>query len=397
MSDFLKRTWAQVDLSALRHNYREIRRKVRPEAKIMAVVKADCYGHGAEYCAKTLESCGAEWFAVSNLEEACQLRSCGIDKPILILGYTPPECAAQLWETGISQAVFSEEYAEKLSQAADEAGAVVNIHLKIDTGMGRLGLLYYDGERDAEAVRAAVRICGRKGLRAEGIFTHFASADETEGEEFTRLQFRRFTELTDRLADAGVTGLIRHCCNSAGSFRFPEMNLDMVRPGIILYGLDPSGEVKGYLDLHPVMSLKSVVSHLKEVGPGMTVSYGRTFTAKEPMRVATVPIGYADGYNRLLSGRADMLVNGRRARVVGRVCMDQLMLNVTGIPDVSAGREVTVFGSEGGKTVSVDELASLCGTINYETVCLIGKRVPRIYFENGREVGQMNLLVSPEE
>lgn len=397
MSGFLKRTWAQVDLGALRHNYEEIRKRVRPEAKIMAVVKADCYGHGVEYCAKTLDRCGAEWFAVSNIEEARQLRSCGITKPVLILGYTPPECAVQLAGEGISQAVFSEEYAEKLSRVAEEAGVTVNIHLKVDTGMGRLGLLYYNGGQDMEAVHAAVRICGMKGLQAEGVFTHFASADESGGEDFTRLQFRRFTEIADKLAQAGINGLIRHCCNSAGSFRFPEMNLDMVRPGIILYGLDPSDEMKGYLNLRPVMSLKSVISHLKEIGPGMTVSYGRTFTAAEPMRVATVPIGYADGYNRLLSGRAEMLINGRRVKVIGRVCMDQLMLNVTGIPDISAGREVTVFGTEGEETVSVDELAALCGTINYETVCLIGKRVPRIYFENGREVGQMNLLVSTEE
>lgn len=393
MDCILKRTWAEVDLDAVDHNFRSVRDRLGGGTRLCCVVKADAYGHGAEVLAEEYEKLGADWFAVSNLEEAAQLRKAGAKLPILILGYTPACMASELARLGIAQAVLCAEYGEELSAEAVKAGVTVRVHVKLDTGMSRIGFLYQDPERDASSIDAVARVCALPGLCAEGIFTHFAVADEGDaGEEFTRKQFGNFNGAVGLLRARGVDFQIRHCANSAAVFEYPEMQLDMVRPGNVLYGLKPSGDVRSEMDLVPAMSLKSVVSLVKTVEPETGVSYGRTFVTSGRTTLATVPVGYADGYPRILSGRADALVRGRRARIVGRVCMDQLMLDVTGIEGVREGDTVTLFGRDGEERITTDELAGIAGTINYELVCGISKRVPRVYLRGGREVGRMNFL-----
>lgn len=394
MSDFLRRTWLQIDLDALHHNYNAIRASVRPEAGIMAVVKADAYGHGAICTARELEEAGADWFAVSNLEEAVEIRRAGIEKPVLILGYTPPEYASQLAFNNISQAVFEYDYGKALSAEAVRAGVQVNMHIKIDTGMTRIGFAYQDNVRDGGSVDEIEEICRLPGLYPEGIFTHFASADEGDnGEYYTRVQFELFMNMTERLQSRGIRFDLRHCCNSAGLIEYPEMQLDLVRPGIILYGLAPSDEMRKKLDLRSVMELKSVVAMVKAVEAETCVSYGRSFVSGEKMKVATVPVGYADGYPRRLSNCADMLVNGSRASTVGRVCMDQTMIDVTNIENVEPGMTVTVFGKDGNAVLPADELARKAGIINYEVLCGISRRVPRIYTRNGEVESTIDYLM----
>lgn len=388
--DFLKRTWAEIDLDALEKNFSAIRSHLRTGCKTMCIVKADAYGHGAVQVAQTLARCGAEWFGVSNIEEGAQLRRHGILQPIFVLGYTPPQCAKQLSELSLTQAILSEDYAKELSRCAGDSGVVVDTHIKIDTGMNRLGLIYQAHDHRAETIRSVERMVHLPALNHTGLFTHFAVSDEgEEGETFTRGQYACFVEVRDALREKGITFPLCHCCNSGGILAYPDMHFDMVRPGITLYGLYPSWKLKKILPLKPVMTLKSVVALLKEVRPGGTVSYGRTYPIEKSMTLATVPVGYADGYPRAFSGKADMLIGERRAKIVGRVCMDQLMLDVTDVPGLSVGEEVTVFG-EG---IPVDELARLHGTINYELVCLVGKRVSRIYMKNGAPVGVMNALL----
>ncbi len=393
MSDFLKRTWAEINLDALEHNYKVIRNALKPTTKICCVVKADAYGHGASFTAREFEKLGADWFAVSNLEEAIQLRRCSIERPILILGYTPPQMAAQLAELDIAQSVLSHEYGRELAQCAVQAGVTVRVHIKVDTGMSRIGFLYQELDRDVAAIDEIEDVCRMKGLNAEGIFTHFAVSDEgKDGENFTLKQFGCFKEAIESLQHRGITFQIRHCANSGAILDYPEIQLDMVRPGVILYGLMPSDKMRSQLDLIPAMELKTVISLLKTVQPQTSVSYGRCFVTEKPTTLATVPIGYADGYPRLLHDKADMLVYGKRARIVGRVCMDQLMLDVTDIPQAQEGMTVTIFGKDNGNEITVDELAALNQTINYEMVCLVGKRVPRIYLRGGEQVGQLNYI-----
>lgn len=397
MDEFLKRTWAEVDLDALAHNYKEIRAAVRPQTKICCVVKADAYGHGAPRIAREMQKMGADWFAVSNLEEALQLRNCGVDRPILILGYTPPEYAEKLSRMEIAQAVLSLDYGKKLSYYAQQAGVKVRAHIKVDTGMSRIGFLYQDLDRDRASLDEIEQVCRLPGLDAEGIFTHFAVSDEGDsGEGYTLRQYGCFKEALEDLQTRGIHFRLRHCANSGAVMDYPELQLDMVRPGVILYGLSPSGKMRRPLDLHPVMELKTVISQLKTVPAGTKVSYGCEFVTEKETVLATVPIGYADGYPRSLHNRADMLVDGRRARVVGRVCMDQLMLDVTGIPGAREGMTATVFGRDGQGVIPVDELARLNGTIHYEMVCLVGKRVPRIYIREGKQVGLLNYICPPD-
>lgn len=391
---FIRRTWAEIDLDAVAANYNAICRQIDAHSQMMCVVKADAYGHGVGHVARRLQAAGAPWFAVSNIEEAMQLRACGIEGSILILGYTPPESAPLLARYDIAQAVFSERYARALSQEAVRAEAVLRVHIKLDTGMSRIGFFFQEEARDLEALQQVAEACQLEGLQVEGIFTHFAVADEgEEGRAYTLRQFTAFTSALRLLEEKGISFAYRHCCNSGGILSYPEMNLDLVRPGIILYGLLPSQKLRGVLPLQPVMQLRTVISQLKEVPAGVSVSYGREFTTRRPTVLATVPIGYADGYPRSMAGRADMLVNGRRAPVVGRVCMDQVMLDVTGIDGVREGMTVTVFGRDGGQELPLDELASIAGTINYEMACEVTKRVPRIYFEGGRAVGQLNYIL----
>lgn len=391
MSDFLKRTWAEVDLDKIEANYRAIRTYVSPRSKIMTVVKADGYGHGAPFVAKTFDDAGTDWFGVSNIEEAEQLRLSGIEKPILILGYTPPEFAGMLIKQRVTQTLFSLEYAKQLSAAAVEAGGTVDVHLKLDTGMSRIGFLFH-GEEDAPALLRDAAAAVLPGLRIDGVFTHFAVSDEP-GNPFTHTQFARFTRAIELLEEQGLHFSLRHCCNSAGLLNYPEMQLDMVRPGIILYGLTPAVGMPLPIELLPAMALKTVLFQTKTLTPDTPVSYGMTYRTPSERRVGTLPIGYADGYARSLSGRADVLIHGKRARVVGRVCMDQCMADVTDIANARSGDVVTVIGQDGGETVPMEEIAAHMGTINYEAACLIGKRVPRVFFKNGRQVGKLNYIL----
>ncbi len=386
MQGIRKRTWAEIDLDRAAFNYSQIRSAVAPEVKVCCVIKANGYGHNAVRLAKLYESLGADWFAVSNLEEALQLRQSGITKPVLILGYTPPECAAVLAKQNISQCVYSRTFGEALSQAAMSDGVRVKMHIKIDSGMGRIGFQHRGGHSE---LADALAVCKLPCLIPEGIFTHFAVADEgTAGDAFTAEQYRSFMDAVGRLTAGGVQFAVRHCANSAAIFDkpvvpgLPDVHLDMVRAGVVLYGLKPSGLVRNLPELRPVMALKSVISHVKTIEPGDSVSYGRTFIADSPRRIATVPIGYADGFWRLNSNGCRMLVRDRLFPLVGRVCMDQLMLDITGAEDVNVGDIVTVFGDAQG-LCSADQIAETTGTINYEVVCAVGERVPRFFLKDG--------------
>lgn len=389
MGCFVKRTWVEINLDYMKENFNQIKKYVGNEVKIMCVVKADAYGHGVEYASRELEECGADWFAVSNIEEAIQLRKYGINKSILILGYTPVEMVEKLYNFNISQAILSYEYACKIIESCREKRVKIKGHIKLDTGMNRIGFPCQsldDIEKSSEWIKS---IYNSPELKLEGIFTHFAVSDlPNNGKGFTEFQFNNFMSLIHKLENKNVHIELKHCCNSGGIIDYPEMKLDMVRAGVILYGLSPSSDLKGKIDIKPSMELKTVISQIKKIKRGMTISYGRTFTALKDMVVATVPIGYADGYSRNLSNKSEMLVCGKRAHVLGRICMDQLMLDVTDIEGVKEGSEVTVFGCQGNENISVDELAKLIGTINYEIVCLIGKRVPRVYYKSGEIIGE---------
>ncbi len=393
MVDFFKRTWAEIDLDALSDNYKAIQAHVSAGTKIMCVVKADAYGHGVDEIAPFLQEQGADWFAVSNLEEAVHLRSCGILRPILILGYTPPEYAASLARYGITQALLSLPYARRLSEAAQQAGVTLPVHVKLDTGMSRVGFYYQEEKRDKQALEDVAQATALPGLYAEGIFTHFAVSDDGEaGREFTLRQFRLFTGAIHKLEERGVAFSLRHCANSGAVLAYPETHLDMVRPGIIQYGLAPSGKLAEAVPLRPVMALRSVVSQLKTVEPGATLSYGREYTACARARIATIPVGYADGYQRVLAAKASVLVRGRRAPLAGRICMDQMMADVSAIPGVQEGDVVTLFGTDGEESIPIEELCRFAGTINYELVCLVTKRVPRVYVQGGRPVAVSDCL-----
>jgi len=381
MTDFLKRTWAEVNLDHIAHNIDTVRSLVNPNAQIMGVVKADGYGHGDVFAARILERQGIHWFGVSNIEEAISLRSGGIGGDILILGATPPDMAPQLHEYRLTQTVYSLDFAKALSMEAVTREITIPCHIKLDTGMGRLGLTLHhlDG-----AVREAEQIFRLPGLTFTGIFTHFSVADEPvpDSRAYTLDQFDRYMECCRRLEAGGYRLGLKHCCNSAATLCYPQMHLDMVRPGIILYGLLPSLSLLGRADLRPAMTLKTAVSMVKPLEKGDFVSYGRTYKAPGPVQVATVPLGYADGYFRQFSNRAHMLIGNHAAPVIGRVCMDQSMLDVTG-RDVRVGDEVVVFGADG---LTADDLAVHADTIGYELVCDIGKRVSRIYFQDGKRV-----------
>ncbi len=374
-----KRCWASVDLAALSQNYRSIRRFLTPGCRYLAIVKADGYGHGAATVASLLQKEGADWFGVATMEEALKLRRQGIYRPILVLGYTDPTAAAVLASNTITQTLFSEEYALQLAQEAARAGCTVDCHVKIDTGMSRLG---FEAENPG-TVPLIEKLAAESRLHLTGIFTHFAVADEdTEvSREFTERQFTLFMQVCNRLQAAGVNVGLRHCCNSAGTLLHPDYHLDMCRIGLSQYGLDPDPCMKDLLQIRPAMSLYTVVSMVKEIPAGATVSYGRQYTAPSPRRIATVAIGYADGYPRALSNRAEMLLHGKRAPVVGRVCMDQLMLDVTDIPEARMGDIAVAAGCEGGESITFDDWARWAGTINYEVLCGISKRVPRLIAE----------------
>ena len=371
-----RRTWAEISLKNLEHNYHTLRAMLPQGCKLLAPVKADAYGHGAVPVARKLEELGIDYLAVACPDEGEELRRAGIKAPILILGYTDPCWAEELIKNELTQGVFNEETAVALSQAAVRAGKPLKVHLKADTGMTRLGLLC-DAASLSTTVEAAARMHTLPGLEWEGIFTHFSHADGSE--EYTMLQFTRFLDLLKALEERGIMFPIRHCAASAATLNYPCTYLDMVRPGIAFYGHYPDPACEG-LDgpgLAPLMTLKTRVLSVKDVPAGTAVSYGRTHTLDHDARLAVLGIGYADGLSRKCSDRLSVWLRGRLAPLVGRVCMDLCMVDVTGVPGVTPGDEVEVYGPH----APVEAAAELAGTIQYELLCNVSKRVPRLYIE----------------
>ena len=378
MKPYLKRAWAEVSLAKLRKNAELIKSLNSGDTKVMAVVKADAYGHGDAHIVRCLaQDCGINYFAVSNLDEAVSVRNYAPAAEILILGYTPPEYANEISMYNIIQGVVSTEYAQAL---AANTPASIRCHVKIDTGMGRIGLKHDTPAQCADEIADIMKI---KKLSVEGIYTHFAVADSDDPDNiaYTDRQQKFILDTYSELENRGVK--LRHChfMNSAATCYRNTPTSTLSRAGIILYGLHPDISLDIPEGLEPVMELKAVISHVKTVKAGDCISYGRTFVADREMRIATVTIGYADGYSRLLSGKGEILVHGKRCRIVGRVCMDQLMMDVSEVPEAKAGDIVTMIGRDGDDIITADELASVYGTIGYEVVCGISKRVPRIYID----------------
>lgn len=384
MNNYWKRTWAEINLDNLLHNFNILKANLSPDIAKCCVIKANAYGHHAPRIAEALERSGADFFAVSNIEEALQLREIGIIKPILILGYTPTNCAYLLAKNNISQCIYSYDYAKELAECSVTSGVRVKVHIKIDTGMGRIGFNCVDGIDNT--VEEILKISKLDAFEFEGIFTHFAIADMGKtGQEFTETQYDKFTSITTKLEKRGIAFKYKHCANSAATIDYPSFGMNMVRLGIALYGLIPSEQLINKPLLKPVMSLKTVVSHVKFIEAGSTVSYGCKFIAKKRTKVATVPMGYADGFWRA-NKKMTLTLKGVKVPIIGRICMDQLMLDVSDVEDVHVGDEVTVFGyGEGVNTA--DDFAAANNTINYEIVCAVGKRVPRVFMENGKIAG----------
>ncbi len=361
--------WAEVNLSTIAHNIRRIKELLKPGTAFCAIVKADAYGHGAAAVARTALEAGADRLGVAILSEGMKLRRSGFTAPILILGYTPPEQAPLVVAHGLTQTVFSLQDARTLSAAAQAAGTKARVHIKIDTGMSRIGIKPGDAGEFGEA------LADMPGLEIEGVFSHFATADSAD-KTFAREQYDNFIQAVERIKARGIEIKIRHMANSAATIDMPEAHLDMVRPGIVLYGLWPSPDVENKFELRPAMALKARIAFVKQVPQYTPVSYGCTYVTSAPATIATLPLGYADGWSRRLSGTGSVITRGRRAPIVGRVCMDQCMADVTGIPGVRPGDEALLFG---GPELPVEEVAKCLDTINYEMVCLVGKRVPRVY------------------
>lgn len=372
------RTWAEIDLSALEHNYRALRAMLPAGCRFLGVCKANAYGHGAVQVAQKLEQLGADMLAVACVDEARELRQAGITLPILCLGNTPVELAPMLLEYQVTQAVGDLATGQALSDAAVAAGKTLTIHVKLDTGMSRLGFLWEAG-REEETADEIAQLCRLPGLAAEGLFTHFADADGSEA--YTMAQFDRFLAARAALEERGIAFKICHCASSAAVLQYPCTHLDMVRPGLVLYGWYPAEELKG-LDgpgLEPVMAVKSRVAAVRSLPKGTPVSYGRTAVLERDSRIAVVPVGYGDGYPRSLSNRMVMRVRGVECPIVGRVCMDMCMLDVTGVPGVQAGDVAVVYDGP-----LLERAAQLAGTIPYELMCDVNPRVPRVYLPEGR-------------
>ena len=384
-----KRTWAEIDLDALGHNMRQIRAITNPDSQIMAVVKADAYGHGVADCASALLDNGADRFGVATLDEAIELRRMHKDVPILILGSSMESEARELIKNDIIPTVYTYEFAKALSMAATDLNKTVKVHIKLDTGMSRIGILIDDSDNRA-AIDLILSISRLPMLQVEGIFSHFATSDDADP-SYTHLQFKRFISVCDELEKEGLSVPIRHICNSAGIIMYPEYHLDMVRPGVILYGMYPSDNVdKSKLDLRYVMSLKSIVTYVKDIEPGRGVSYGKEYIADGTVRIATVPIGYADGYSRLLTGKAKISVGGRLFPVTGKICMDQCMILLSGVNNIKRGDEALIFGNG---AITVDDVAAWLGTINYEITCMTSRRIPRVYKRGGKVTNVVEYLL----
>ena len=366
-------TVAEIDLSAIRHNLRAIRDHVTPGVEVIGVIKADAYGHGAAPVARALAREGVSRVAVAVVEEAQALRESGIRLRILVLGAAFPDQTAEIARGDFEIVLSDLEFAKRLDRAARRAGKPVAVHLKFDTGMGRIGF----SPEQAPAVIGQIR--GMSGLRLEGIMTHFAQSDERGGETFTRQQIRAFLALHHAVRAAGIHVPTWHAANSGGAFSYPSAHMDAVRPGIALYGSYPSAEVPHFVDLRPAMTLKTRIAQVRDVPAGASVSYGRTFRAKRPSRIAMLPIGYADGFSRHNSNVGQVLIGGRRAPIAGRICMDMTMVDITDLPNAAPGDEAVLYGRQGEAELPVHEVAATIGTISYEIMTSVGARVRRVY------------------
>lgn len=380
------RVYARIDLDAIASNMEHMKQNLNSATKIMAVIKADGYGHGAVQIAQMLETVDYIWgFAVATLDEAVVLKSEGIQKPVLVLGCVFPDQYMEMLKYDIRMNVYTEEMAESISQMAAREGMTAYMHIKLDTGMARLGF-----DTGMESVEAIHRISKMKNVCMEGIFTHFAKADETD-KTFTQKQIRDFVWMTQQLKEKNVEFQYEHCANSAGIIDVPDAHFDLVRAGISIFGLYPSEEVKKEnVRLKPALALKSHVAFVKEIEAGTPISYGGTFISDKRMRIATIPVGYADGYPRNLSNIGHVLIRGKKAPIVGRVCMDQFMVDVTDIEGVSFGDKVTLIGKDGNERITVEELSDLSGRFNYEFICDLGKRIPRVYVRDGKIAEQVD-------
>lgn len=390
--ELLRRTWAEINLDHLEYNYRQLRSHVGGDCNYLGVVKADAYGHGAVQISHTLEELGADYLAVSNLEEAIQLRRAEIKLPVLLLGYTPSRYARELVEMGIRQEIHSVEYARNLNEQLRGTDLVLPVHFKIDTGMSRLGIPAQNTEK---ALEQLLTISKLRHLQPEGVFTHFPVADSLDpaDQAYTRDQFAQFRQIWQGLEDAGVKGLLRHCSNSGATIQYPEYALDMVRPGIATYGLSPEPALAQRLPLKPLMTLRTTISQVRYFETGTYISYGRTYQTPAPSRVAVLPIGYADGLPRRLSNRVSFLLHGVQVPVVGRICMDMCMVDISQVEgNIQPGDEVVVFGPVPGAN-SCDALAAQLDTISYELACDINKRMTRIYMKQGKQTGILQYIV----
>lgn len=375
------RVRADINLDAIYGNLQREKAILKPGTKLMVVIKADGYGHGAVPVAKYVDEI-ADAYGVAIAREGAQLRSVGINKPILVLGWTHRQDNDILIENDITQTVFTYDMAKELSDCALRLGKKAKIHIKLDTGMGRIG--FECSEKSTEEI---VAISELKGVEMTGIFTHFASADETDKAK-TYAQYEMFKDIVEKLEQRGITFATKHVSNSAGIIDLPECNLDMVRSGISTYGLYPSGEVsKDNILLEPAMSIKSCITYIKTLDKGMGVSYGGTFVTDRETTIATIPVGYGDGYSRALSSKGRVLINGQSAPIIGRVCMDQFMVDITDLKGVTLESEVTLVGTDGDECISVEEISGMAGSFNYEFVCMVGKRIPRVYYAGGNKVG----------
>lgn len=365
-------TWAEIDLTASEHNIRRICKIVGPQVKVLSMVKAEAYGHGLKAIAQTAEKAGASMLGFASLSEALSLAPRDVSIPRLVVGWTPGWLAESAIEHEVTCTVSDLETASDFARTAQALGKAAHVHVKVDTGMGRLGFL------PDEAVEAIAAIASMAGLALDGVFTHFAKADEADP-AYTLHQFAQFKRVLDEVEARGLHIPIKHCANSPAMLRFPEMRLDMVRPGLIQHGLDPSDTVLCPGDFRPVMTLKTTIAAVKTLPPGSRVSYSGTYITSDYERIAVIPIGYADGFRRSPHDWGEVLVRGRRAPIIGRVCMDQCMINVTHIPEVKLGDEVVLIGSQGADRLRAEDVAVKLGTNNYETISMVMARVPRIY------------------
>ena len=366
------RAWAQIDLAAMTHNFNIAKSTGK---KVMCVIKANAYGHGAVPCGLHLQKLGADFFAVACLAEAIELRRGGISKPILILGYTPAEYAAELAQHDITQTVYDMESAKALSAEAAKAGVTIDVHVKVDTGMSRIGIYAQDAEAAASAADEIEHIYGLSGLNVRGVYTHFSVADDMDQTHYTNWQLSNYRAVLDALSVKGIHPELRHTGNTAAIMNHPDSHFDMIRAGIMLYGMYPDG-VHRNGPLRPVMTLKSRVAQIRELPAGASVSYGRTYETKKPTRMAVITAGYADGHPRRISDDSYDIINGRSFPQIGRICMDMHMLDITGDDTVKVGDEVSLWGGEG---MTAEQVAERVGTLNYELTCLITPRIARVY------------------